>query len=151
MAEKALSRKANWCSNEREVLVAEVSRRDKVLFAKIQGPITAASKEKSWGEVARLVSAVGVGRSADEAKKKWSSMKSDTKQKASACRRDQQATGWPGNGAAVDSGRREDFERDGGGLRQRSSRRDRHLRHRSIRFDHYLSFIWVRSRSYLCV
>ena len=35
---------------------------------------------KAWGEVARLVSAVGVGRSADDAKKKWSSMKSDTKQ-----------------------------------------------------------------------
>ena len=83
----------NFNSDEREVLLTEVSRRDKVEFAKIQGQITAASKEKAWGEVARLVSAVGVGRSADEAKKKWSSMKSDTKQKASACRRDQQATG----------------------------------------------------------
>jgi hypothetical protein len=87
-------RSVNYSGDEVEVLTTEVSRRNKVLFSKLQGPITAASKEKGWAEVAKAVSAVGSSvRTIADVKKKWSCMKSSTKARLSGLRRDQAATG----------------------------------------------------------
>lgn len=70
-------RQPNFSADEIEVMLQLVEKSSKLLFGKFaSGLVTAAAKEKCWGEVAQKVTAVsGVRRSTAEIKKKWSQIK----------------------------------------------------------------------------
>ncbi len=99
MAEK-FKRQPNFSGEEIEMLIKGVERRASILFSSFSSFVTAASKEKSWTEVAAEVTAVsGVSRNVADVKKKWSALKTSAKASASANRRESGKTGGGPRGA----------------------------------------------------
>ena len=65
-----------------------------LLNGKFTGMVTAAAKSKCWDELAREVSGVsGIMRTAEEIKKKWVHVKSETKGSVMAARKSMRQTG----------------------------------------------------------
>jgi hypothetical protein len=87
-------RQPNFTAEELEVLVNEVEGRSRILFGKFGGIVSMAAKQKGWVEVTRSVTAVsGVRRSVEEVKKKFCQLKSQTKMKATALKKERGGTG----------------------------------------------------------
>jgi len=87
-------RQPNFTNEEVEVLTQGVEKRAKLLFGPLSGVNTGAMKQRGWEGVASEVNAVGgFGRSVAELKKKWVCVKSQTKGKVAAVKREQQKTG----------------------------------------------------------
>jgi len=77
-----------------------VEKRAKLLFGTLGGATTAAMKRQGWEGVTGEVNAVGgYGRSVAEVKKKWVCVKSETKSRMAAVKREQQRTGGGRNDA----------------------------------------------------
>ena len=90
----SVKRQPNFSTDEMEALTASVSKHNKVLFGRLGGVMSTVSKEATWKEVAKDVSAVGVVvRSAAEVKKKWVCLKSASKAKAVALKKEGKQTG----------------------------------------------------------
>ena len=92
--EKVVSkRRPNFSADEISVLTESVAIHTKALFSKNNTVHGNAIRESAWLEVAAAVSAVGSGRSVEEVKKKWTCLKSDTKQKAVELKKSLSKTG----------------------------------------------------------
>uniref|UniRef100_A0A8W8NVY6 Myb/SANT-like DNA-binding domain-containing protein n=1 Tax=Magallana gigas TaxID=29159 RepID=A0A8W8NVY6_MAGGI len=79
-------RKMNWDPKEEVVLVKEVSKREQLLFGKLDGPgRTTTDKTNSWKEVMDLLNAGNVNsqRTVPEIKKKYQNIKQKAKEKRS--------------------------------------------------------------------
>ncbi|XP_034320423.1 nuclear apoptosis-inducing factor 1 [Magallana gigas] len=80
-------RKMNWDPKEEVVLVEEVSKREQLLFGKLDGPgRTTVDKGNAWKEVMDLLNAGNVNsqRTVPEIKKKYQNIKQKAKEKRSA-------------------------------------------------------------------
>ena len=87
-------RQPNFNNEEVEVLTQGVEKRRKLLFGAFSAVNSGYMKQQGWDDVVNEVNAVGgFGRSVAEVKKKWVSMKSQTKGKMAAVKREQHKTG----------------------------------------------------------
>ncbi len=75
-------RNRNFTRQEMEVLIEEISARNKVLIGRLDNSISMQSKRRAWERVAEAVSAVANSiRDVDGVKKKWADLKSAVKKK----------------------------------------------------------------------
>ena len=87
-------RQPNFSADELEALTAGVEKRSKVLFGMLSGATTSATKQRAWEGITNEVNAVaGYGRTVGEIKRKWVCLKSETKGKMAAVKRERQKTG----------------------------------------------------------
>ena len=90
----ARKRAFNWSNAELEVLNEGVAQHQTVVEARHSAPDTQRKKKCAWQLIATSVNAVGGReRTAHETQKKWSDVKSLTKRKMAAVRRDLTGTG----------------------------------------------------------
>ena len=77
-------RKANFTTDELEILVDEVSKRKKILFDKFNGSLSTKTKVDSWKDIASKVNAVSTAVwTQKDIRKKWSDFPSASKGKVS--------------------------------------------------------------------
>ncbi|XP_062575788.1 myb/SANT-like DNA-binding domain-containing protein 4 [Saccostrea cucullata] len=97
-----MARKPNFSSLEIETLIEEFQNHKEVLNSSFNNTSTNASKQRAWASVASKVSSVsGVTRTADDVKKKWRNVSSDSKKKLSHARKEATKTGG-GSSSAVE-------------------------------------------------
>ena len=94
IAEMTTTRKANFSSEEVDILVEEVGKRKEVLFAKFSAVITNQRKKMEWQEIADRMNVVSKQvRDQKDVKKKWQDLSSSSKKKESCRRREMNKTG----------------------------------------------------------
>ena len=87
-------RRPNFTAQEISVWVEGVQSRKKVIFNSLNNAETNTNKKRAWIKIAEEVSVLsGISRNVDEIRKKWMSMKSDTKKKAASNKREANKTG----------------------------------------------------------
>ncbi|XP_071087476.1 myb/SANT-like DNA-binding domain-containing protein 4 [Haliotis cracherodii] len=89
-------RKVNWSREEEVLLVEEVSKREGILFGKLDGcQRTGQRKTRLWEEISRILNSRGTSgnRSIGEVKKKYQNIKQKAKAKRSAAVRPQTGGG----------------------------------------------------------
>lgn len=76
-------RKANFSTEENEVIVDEVEKNQGILFSKLTNSVTNSRKKKLWDSICAKVNALskGVCRSTQDVKKRWQDMQSAAKKK----------------------------------------------------------------------
>jgi len=94
IAEMTTTRKANFSSEEVDILVEEVGKRKEVLFAKFSAVVTNQRKKMEWQEIADRMNVVSKQvRDQKDVKKKWQDLSSSSKKKESCRRREMNKTG----------------------------------------------------------
>eukprot|EP00105_Crassostrea_gigas_P046011 XP_019930159.1 PREDICTED: t-SNARE domain-containing protein 1 [Crassostrea gigas] len=89
-----MARKPNYTKIEIETLIEKVQNNKDILNSAFSNIATNSSKQRIWTSIASKVSAVsGVERSAEDVKKKWRNISSDTKKKLSTARKEARKTG----------------------------------------------------------
>ncbi|XP_061183052.1 myb-related transcription factor, partner of profilin-like [Saccostrea echinata] len=89
-----MARKPNFSSLEIETLIEEFQNHKEVLNSSFNNTSTNASKQRAWASVASKVSSVsGVMRTAEDVKKKWRNVSSDSKKRLSYARKEATKTG----------------------------------------------------------
>ena len=88
------TRKANFSSEEVDILVEEVGKRKEVLFTKFSAVVTNQRKKMEWQEIADRMNVVSRQvRDQKDVKKKWQDLSSSSKKKESCRRREMNKTG----------------------------------------------------------
>ena len=94
MAEVKRKRKANFTTEELEILVDEVSKRKRILFDKFNDSLSIKTKVDTWKDIASKVNAVSSAvRTHDDIRKKWSDFASASKGKGSQRAKSMRKTG----------------------------------------------------------
>uniref|UniRef100_A0A8W8K7K0 Myb/SANT-like DNA-binding domain-containing protein n=1 Tax=Magallana gigas TaxID=29159 RepID=A0A8W8K7K0_MAGGI len=89
-----MARKPNYTNIEIETLIEEVQNNKDILNSAFSNIATNSSKQRIWTSIASKVSAVsGVERLAEDVKKKWRNISSDTKKKLSSARKEARKIG----------------------------------------------------------
>ncbi|XP_046569820.1 t-SNARE domain-containing protein 1-like isoform X2 [Haliotis rubra] len=82
------ARKVNWTRNEMDCLVDEVEKHKSILFSSFSSVVTNSKKQQIWKDISNRVSACGSSiRSSEDVKKKWTTLKSDTRRKAGSLKK----------------------------------------------------------------
>lgn len=87
-------RKKNFSNAEVEVLLQEVTKKRLILFSSVSSGCKVTEKKDAWNAITHAVNVVsGEKRTAEEVKKKWFDLKSETKKSIAKQRREMQTTG----------------------------------------------------------
>ncbi|XP_061192329.1 myb/SANT-like DNA-binding domain-containing protein 4 [Saccostrea echinata] len=84
-----------FCYCRNSILTEEVEKRKDVIFSRQNSSVTNQAKKGEWDLICEKVNAVNTShlRTADELKKKWSVLCSETKEKISKLKREEVRTG----------------------------------------------------------